>query len=147
MRFFGSTLVLGLCALWLSAIGAISGGAAGLTAANYVCGALASTVAVKILFEVSVLLHLRDRRQTELRRTATLLRTSLLPMLRARLILAAIGGGILPLVSLGQLADGSFMAAIVCAALGTLALVVGEALERVTFFSACAAPRMPGGIA
>jgi Fe-S-cluster-containing dehydrogenase component/DMSO reductase anchor subunit len=147
MRFFGSTLVLGLCALWLSAIGAISGGAARLGAAHDVCGALAATVAIKVLFELSVLLHLRDRRQTELRRTATLLRTSLARLLRARLLLAAIGGGVLPFVSVGQLADRSFAAATVCAVVGTLALVLGEVLERVTFFSACAAPRMPGGIA
>lgn len=146
VRFFGTTAVLGLSGLWISAIGAVSAGVADLSAAKNVCAVLGCTVLVKVAFELSVLLHLRDRRQTELRRTATLLSTSLSDMLRVRVGLAVLGGAILPLASLSQLAESNHVAAATWAFIGTLVLVFGEVLERITFFSACAAPRMPGGI-
>jgi hypothetical protein len=147
MRFFGTCAVLGISALWLSAIGAVHAGDAPPAVVKQVCVVLALTTFAKLAFELSVLRHLQDRRQTELRRTATLLSTALAPSLRARVAFAVFGGGIFPALSLGAVGNVNFTSAFVLAGAGTLALICGELLERVTFFSACSAPRMPGGIA
>jgi Fe-S-cluster-containing dehydrogenase component/DMSO reductase anchor subunit len=151
MRFFGTTLVLGIAAQWWSAVWAVSAGAAPLSAVQQSCAALAIAVGCKLAFELSVFFHLRDRRQTELRRTATLLSTLLWNVQRARVVLAVLGGGIFPFASLQALRGyeeglASYGASFTYAALGTLALIGGELLERTTFFSACSAPRMPGGV-
>jgi Fe-S-cluster-containing dehydrogenase component/DMSO reductase anchor subunit len=147
MRFFGTTAVLGVAALWLSAIGAVHAGDAPAFVVKQVCGVLALTTVAKLAFELSVLRHLSDRRQTELRRTATLLSTTLVASLRARVVFAVFGGGIFPALSIGAVGNNNFTSAFVLAGAGTVALIAGELLERLTFFSACSAPRMPGGIA
>jgi formate dehydrogenase iron-sulfur subunit len=147
MRFFGTTAVLGVAALWLSAIGAVHAGDAPAIVVKQVCGVLALTTFAKLLFELSVLRHLSDRRQTELRRTATLLSTTLVSSLRARVAFAVFGGAIFPALSLGAVSANNFSSAFLLAAAGVAALLAGELLERLTFFSACSAPRMPGGLA
>jgi hypothetical protein len=108
---------------------------------------LGLTTLSKLAFELSVLRHLKDRRQTELRRTATLLSTTLVPSLRARVVFAVFGGAIFPTLSVSAVSANNFSSAFVLASAGTLALIGGELLERLTFFSACSAPRMPGGVA
>jgi formate dehydrogenase iron-sulfur subunit len=146
MRFFGTTAVLGLAALWLSAIGAVHAGDAEAVVVKQICSVLALTTLAKLAFELTVLRHLNDRRQTELRRTATLLSTVLVTTLRARVAFAIFGGAIFPLLSMGAVSSGNFSSAFVMGGAGTLALIAGELLERLTFFSACSAPRMPGGL-
>ena len=94
--------------------------------------ALAATTVAKVAHELAVLRH----RDGELGRTATLLRGELRPQLQRRLLLAAIGGVVLP----------------VAAALTTpwllvpaaLLVIVGELTERSLLFTASVAPRMPG---
>jgi DMSO reductase anchor subunit len=147
MRFFGTTLVLGLAALWLSAIGAVHAGDAEAVVVKQICGVLGLTMLAKLAFELGVLRHLKDRRMTELRRTATLLSTTLVSTLRARVAFAIFGGAIFPLLSIGAVSSGNFTSAFIMGAAGALALIAGELLERLTFFSACSAPRMPGGLA
>lgn len=147
MRFFGTTAVLGVAALWLSAIGGVSAGDAPAAVVKQVCGVLAMVTLAKLAFELSVLFHLNDRRQTELRRTATLLSTTLVPTLRARVLFALFGGAVFPALSAGAVNAGNFTSAFVLAGVGMVALIAGELLERLTFFSACSAPRMPGGVA
>jgi Fe-S-cluster-containing dehydrogenase component/DMSO reductase anchor subunit len=144
LLFFGTTLVLGLAAMWISAIAAVNAGAVPPLVVEQACIVLALVVFAKVAFELSVLLHSNARRQTQLRRTATLLRGPLAPILRARLGFAVLGAGIFPLLSVSAVSSGNFTSAFVLAASGAIALITGELLERTLFFAACAAPRMPG---
>jgi hypothetical protein len=68
----------------------------------------------------------------------------------ARFALGLLGGMILPLMLAREAATLSAEAGLVQFVVFTgllfVASVAGETLERYLFFSACAAPRMPGGI-
>jgi formate dehydrogenase iron-sulfur subunit len=117
-RFAGTALVLGLGAL-------IAAGARNLVAA------LAVTLAIKLVVELAVLGHLKDHSHGELKRSALLLITHLRRPFVVRLALAALGVALAPVAPIAAL----------------VALVGGELLERVLYFSAAAAPRMPGRFA
>ena len=108
---------------------------------------LALATLAKLLWEATLFVHLRDKQLGSLRRTALLLRGPLRRETGARFGLALAGGVFAPLV-IGALVggDGSVAAAVTVAALGWLALVAAELLERALFFRAAAPPRMPGGL-
>jgi formate dehydrogenase iron-sulfur subunit len=110
--------VLGLGAL-------IAAGARNLAAA------LVVTLAIKLVVELAVLGHLKDHSHGELKRSALLLITHLRRPFVVRLALAALGVALVPVAPIAAL----------------VALVGGELLERVLYFSAAAAPRMPGRFA
>jgi formate dehydrogenase iron-sulfur subunit len=94
--------------------------------------ALVATTVAKVAVELTVLRH----RDGELGRTAVLLRGELRPQLQRRLVLAAIGGVVVPLAAL--LTTPWLLLA------GGVLVVAGELLERSLLFTASAAPRMPG---
>jgi len=94
---------------------------------------LIALMSVKLLWELTVLRH--RRRDDDLGKTAQLLTGELRPMLVARLVAGIIGGVVVPLI---------LLTGVPVALLGVLAVVAGELLERRLFFTAVAAPRMPG---
>jgi DMSO reductase anchor subunit len=94
---------------------------------------------LKALGELSVLRHLRDRRYTDLRRTAVLLTADLWRYTLARYLLLAVGLGL----SLTQ-RPGHTSAPL--AAVALLLLAAGELLERTLFFAAATSRAMPGGL-
>ncbi len=108
---------------------------------------LIALTSLKLVGEATVLLHVYDRKLGELKRTALLLRGQLLKELTARLGLGAVGGVLLPLLlsaSLDQLGAAgriSFLAA------SAVLLLLGELIERMLFFKALSAPKMPGAVA
>jgi formate dehydrogenase iron-sulfur subunit len=110
-KFFGSTVILGAA-----------------TAPRLATLLMAAT-ALKLLAELAVFLHLRDRRHSALKRTAILMCGDLSHLTAARFACGITGGLLLPLLGL----PGSL---VFC--------VAGEWLERHLFFAATTAPRMPG---
>ena len=107
---------------------------------------LAALTLLKLAGEASVLFHLRDRRQGDLKRTALLLWGDLRPLTLWRFFLGGLGGVLLPLALLTNLAPDSLGAALTGSLVSLLTLLAAEIIERMTFFSALSAPRMPGGL-
>ncbi len=127
-RFLGTAAVLGFALkLWL----------APNTAAS---SALLFLTLGKLAVEITVLKHAGadDDPRTQLRRTAALQRGRLRPVLGARLLLAFVGGLLIPFrFAVGKTAPG----------LGALAFALclgGELLERYLFFTSVAPDKMPG---
>ncbi|MDE0206017.1 MAG: dimethyl sulfoxide reductase anchor subunit [Candidatus Tectomicrobia bacterium] len=150
-KFALTAAVLGLAAILSSAFGAaiLSGGpfSAELIAfGRRGAQGLALLTVLKLAGEASILLHLRDHQQGDLKRTALLLWGDLRPLTLWRFSLGGVGGVVLPLSLLTNLAPDSQWAALTGSLAGFLALLAGEILERATFFSALSAPRMPGGL-
>jgi formate dehydrogenase iron-sulfur subunit len=86
----------------------------------------------KLVVELAFFHHLRDRRHSELKRSAILMRRDLVKYGMARFSALALGGILLPLYG------GAGIATIVL-------LFVAEILERTLFFAASSSPGMPGG--
>jgi DMSO reductase anchor subunit len=107
---------------------------------------LAVLTLIKLAGEASVFFHLRDRQQGDLKRTALLLWGDLRTLIQFRFVLGVLGGMLLPLGLLTNLAPASFGPAFVGSFLSLLCLLAGDYIERTTFFSALSAPRMPGGL-
>jgi formate dehydrogenase iron-sulfur subunit len=107
---------------------------------------LALLTLVKLAGEASVFCHLRDHQQGDLKRTALLLWGDLRTLTQLRFVLGMVGGVLLPLALLTQLSPSSLVQGLVGSLLSLLCLLSGELLERMTFFAALSAPRMPGGL-
>ena len=101
---------------------------------------------IKLGGEASVFLHLGDAQQGDLKRSALLLWGDLRYLTQARFLLGAFGGLFLPLMLLTTLTPSSQGQAFVGSLLSLICLLIGETLERMTFFTALSAPRMPGGL-
>jgi Fe-S-cluster-containing dehydrogenase component/DMSO reductase anchor subunit len=115
-----------------------------LPLAASVAGVAAVAGAVKLVLELAVFRHLRDREVSDLKRAALLLRRDLFGWVQSR-ALAGLGGGVvIPLVV--ARAGGGGSAAVVGAALGVASVITiaGELIERNLFFAVAVAPRMPG---
>jgi formate dehydrogenase iron-sulfur subunit len=93
--------------------------------------------AIKLAGELTVLAHLRDKRYTELKRSAVLLTHDLRRWSIARIAALVLGGILLP-----SAGPPSFARAVVSLGL----LVAGELLERTLFFAAASSPGMPKGV-
>ena len=109
---------------------------------------MAITVA-KLVWEASILRHLFLDRMTPLKRSAVLLTHELSSVTLARFALGLLGGVLMPLFLLNGFANLSSATLVQFMATSALlfgACLAGELLERYLFFTACAAPRMPGGI-
>lgn len=151
IRFFGTTAVLGVATLWLNlllvAVLFPDAEIDRFVAANTMLlgRALAACAGAKLLWEIAGFRHLLDRRMTAMRRSAILMIRELPRITLARYMTGALGGLLMPLCIVTDAADtpASFAAAIVTLFAGCVA---GELCERALFFSACASPRMPGGI-
>lgn len=101
----------------------------------------------KLLGEATVLLHLYDRKLGELKRTAMLLRGQLAKSFAARLAAGAVGGMLLPLLLIGSMPQLSGAARLGFLGVSFALLLGGELLERMLFFKALSAPKMPGAVA
>jgi hypothetical protein len=101
---------------------------------------------IKLGGEASVFMHLRDSQQGDLKRSALLLWSDLRHLTQGRFLLGAFGGIFLPLVLLTTLTPSSQGQAFVGSLLSLICLLIGEIFERMTFFTALSAPRMPGGL-
>ena len=168
MRFLLTTLLLGLATTVVVSLAAVGFdptlGQRILSAyGRMLCESIMAVTAAKLLFEASALRHLWGRRNTSLKRSASLLSGELAPVFNARLILGIVGGIALPWVLLqvgsalgneATTASARIAAPSTAGARALLALagavmlgvlIAGEMLERYLFFAAVVPPRMPGG--
>ena len=105
------------------------------------CGFLAVTMTAKLLWELTVFAHLKDREWTDMKRTALLMSGVLKRATVPRFVCGALGGVVIPvLVAFGALPP------VIATGILPFALL-GELLERYLFFTAVIPPKMPGGIA
>jgi formate dehydrogenase iron-sulfur subunit len=102
---------------------------------------------VKVLGEATILFHLYDRKLGELKRTALLLRGPLAKQFVARLAVGALGGVLLPLLLLGAIEQLSGAMQLGFLSASFALLLAAELLERMLFFKALSAPKMPGAVA
>lgn len=135
-KFFGTAALLGLAtARVILAFADVE-----LPSAMPALAGLVITVSlVKAAGEFALFLHLRDKRYTELRRSAVLMIRDLRRWTFARYATLAVGGVVLPALDQG---GSPRAAAIASCAL----LLAGELLERTLFFAAVSSHRMPGAI-
>jgi Fe-S-cluster-containing dehydrogenase component/DMSO reductase anchor subunit len=146
-RFFSTVALLGLATTVVTTLAFGGGGPAERATVVALAHVLAIATGTKLLWEAALFVHLRDKQLGSLRRTALLMKGPLRREAGARFGLAFAGGVLAPLI-IGALVggDGSVAAAVTVAALGSVALVAAELLERALFFRAAAPPRMPGGL-
>jgi DMSO reductase anchor subunit len=136
-----TSLTYGAASLWLGTSGNVAGTIRSL------CWLLISLSSLKLVGEATILLHLFDRKLGELKRTALLLRGQLLRSFVARLGVGAIGGMLLPLLLIGSMSQLSSSGQLTFLALSALTQLGSELLERMLFFKALSAPKMPGAVA
>ncbi|HKY39638.1 MAG TPA: DmsC/YnfH family molybdoenzyme membrane anchor subunit [Polyangiaceae bacterium] len=148
-KFFLTAGVLGTATTSLSyAAAGLWLGAAGSLESNIrlLSWLLMALTAFKLLGETTVLLHLFDRKLGDLKRTALLLRGQLVKEFAARLGLGALGGLLLPVLLTSAQAQLSNAGQLVFLLLSAGLLLLGELLERMLFFKALSAPKMPGAV-
>ncbi|HEX7672285.1 MAG TPA: DmsC/YnfH family molybdoenzyme membrane anchor subunit, partial [Polyangiaceae bacterium] len=147
-RFFLSAAVQGLAITELISVAADgSGGVSTASVSTLVAGGLAIATLLKLAQEASILSHLRDRRNVDLRRTARILISELSPWTAVRFGSGLLGGVLLPLAVRAEAFAGHHGTASIVFALASFLLVLmGELSERALFFMSVSAPRMPGGI-
>ncbi|HEX6961456.1 MAG TPA: DmsC/YnfH family molybdoenzyme membrane anchor subunit, partial [Lacipirellula sp.] len=153
LRFVLTAALLGVAAGWLSILVAAvvrpSPSLIGLIQVHgpALCEILISIAAAKLLWEAEILRHLLSGRMTPLRRSALLLTRELSRVTLARFALGVLGGVLLPAVqasAVPALSAERLPQLVATAVLLFAACLAGELLERYLFFTACAAPRMPG---
>jgi DMSO reductase anchor subunit len=136
-----TSLTYGAAALWLGTSADVQG------TIRMLCWLLMALTGFKLVGEATVLLHGYDRKLGELKRTALLLRGQLLKQFMARLGVGAVGGLLLPLLLTSSMEQLSPTGQLVFLAASAAALLLSELLERMLFFKALSAPKMPGAIA
>jgi DMSO reductase anchor subunit len=105
-----------------------------------------SVTVLKLLYEASMFLHLRDKQLGDLKRTAWLIKREWRQVTILVLWLGGIGGVHVPALLLLSHADPTKTTTLLFSILGLLLAMGGEFLERTLFFTAVSAPRMPGAI-
>jgi len=145
LKFAGTTLLLGVATILFSLL-CQSKFEPGIALQNsfhqavtLLCEFLLLITIAKLLGELTVFLHLKDREWTSMKRTAILMARNLRGATLARFLLGAIGGILLPICVIGGLEYAGVAAIFFC--------LLGELLERYLFFKAVISPKMPGGIA
>lgn len=152
MRFLLTAGVLGIAAVWLSilvlSIARPSSELARLVSdvGPGLCIALATIAAVKLAWEAALFRHLLLRQMTPLRRSALLMAGELAGVTLARFATGLLGGLLMPVMLLEFLTSAQDARFVIATSFVFLACLAGELLERYLFFTACAAPRMPGSI-
>lgn len=148
VRFFLTSVVLGLAttSVTLFIAGFVESGMD--TARAQVTSLmlpLALAAGLKLLTDAEILMHLRERGLGELKRTALLLVGELRQPAVLRFALGALGTGLSLALSSGAPTIGTVgMLLFVLTVWGSL--LASELLERVLFFRAVSAPKMPGAI-
>jgi len=156
VRFFLTSALLGVAIVWLTilvlSLVRPSPELKGLvrSCGTSLCAALIVLAAAKLLWEATALRHLPQRRMTAMKRSALLMIGELSNFTLARFALGILGGLVMPAFLLLSLASASgaenLPQFVVVTSMLFIACLVGELLERALFFTACAAPKMPGGI-
>jgi DMSO reductase anchor subunit len=148
-KFFMTTAVLGISATIASALTTSmlvpSASVAG-SSVRGLCWVLGFTILIKLAGELSVLTHLRDKQQSELKRSALLLRGELSAWLERRVTAGLLGGVLLPWAVALSLRYGVGRWDVAIAFVALFVTLAGELFERLLFFSAVSAPKMPGGL-
>jgi formate dehydrogenase iron-sulfur subunit len=156
-KFLSTTVILGLAtALLTSLLVQLGTDSAAVRAslAEYapgLCRLLIAATAFKLLFEASIFRRLRDRQNTPMKRSALLLCGELATFTQVRFAFGGLGGVVLPAWLLAaavfspQSEIGDLGLGLAVAASFAL-LLIGELLERMLFFTAVVAPKMPGGL-
>jgi Fe-S-cluster-containing dehydrogenase component/DMSO reductase anchor subunit len=151
-RFLLTTAVLGIAVVWLSIL-IVSltnpSPTLHLLVQEYgtaLCLSLISVSGVKLTWEATLFRGLLLRQMTPLKRSALLMSGELANIALARFAAGIFGGVLMPLLLLSALHASEEARFVVATSLIFLACLVGEVLERYLFFTACAAPRMPGSI-
>lgn len=135
-----TSLTYGAAALWLDTSADVQG------TIRVLCWALMALTGFKLVGEATVLLHGYDRKLGELKRTSLLLRGQLLKQFVARLGVGAVGGLLLPLLLTASMSQLTASGQLWFLTSSAGALLLGELLERMLFFKALSAPKMPGAI-
>jgi hypothetical protein len=100
----------------------------------------------KLAYESGIFLHLFDKQQGDLKRTALLMKGELSRFTFLRYALGVTGGLALPGMWLFYGPSATSVGAVAVIAISFVLLVLGEMMERVLFFTAVSAPRMPGAV-
>lgn len=114
---------------------------------QWLCAGLIGAVAMKLLAEAAIFIWLGARTFTPLRRTALLLTGDLARATKARFLMGALGGIVLPALCLLLSSSTNSPSPVLLFTLAVSLLGVnlaGELLERYLFFAAVVAPKMPG---
>jgi Fe-S-cluster-containing dehydrogenase component/DMSO reductase anchor subunit len=155
VRFVLTAILLGIAAVWLSALvlnvvkpsPELSSLIA--TTGPQLCQALMATAALKLLWEAALLRNLYSRRMTVFKRSAKLMVTECANLTIARFAAGLLGGVVMPAMLLVGLSSAGISDTVRFTAITGMLFVfclVGELLERILFFTACATPRMPGAM-
>lgn len=155
-RFLLTSVLLGLATTWLALhlSSSLTQSRNAETLRSQVGPSLAlcllSVVIMKLLWEASLFLHLMDRRNSPLKRSALLMSGPLASVVLARFASGLLGGVVMPCFLLLQSSQttnsaGSETQHAIVVGMLFLACLLGELLERYLFFAAVSAPRMPGG--
>ncbi|MFV0442767.1 MAG: DmsC/YnfH family molybdoenzyme membrane anchor subunit [Planctomycetaceae bacterium] len=155
-RFLLTAGVLGLATTWLTLLLAVSlresadTGLLLLRLTSPLATELMVVASVKLVWEAAIFLRVLERRNSPLRRSATLMLGPLASYSMARFAFGLLGGVLMPafLLSIAQGAEppASFdLQATIVVGMLFVACLGGELLERYLFFAAVSAPRMPGG--
>jgi formate dehydrogenase iron-sulfur subunit len=156
VRFALTAAILGIAVIWLSVLLMMFTRTAPeldeMIQRNgaFVCYAMIAFAGAKLIWDAAIFRHLLYRQMTSLKRSAILMTRELSNLTLARFAVGILGGIIFPAILLTSLssatAPGTLPKFVILTGMQFLACVVGELLERALFFSACAAPRMPGAI-
>jgi formate dehydrogenase iron-sulfur subunit len=148
VRFFLSAAVLGIATtLLVSAAGSAPGLASTASLTRALAGYLVLATIAKLAHEAAIFTHLDDRRELDLRRTATLLVSELRDWTAVRIASAVTGGILLPLLVRYESSAGATSSASVTFTVVAWALVLlGELTERALFFMGVSAAKMPGSV-
>lgn len=151
-RFALTSALLGIAAVWLLMLilSVANPSPAHLqirnTYAPRLCELVVAISCIKLLYEAARFRGLLSRQMTPLKRSALLMTGELARTTVARYVAGIVGGVLLPLLLLNWLRSAADVPFLFCACLVFLGCLAGELLERYLFFTACAAPRMPGSI-
>jgi hypothetical protein len=111
--------------------------------AEALLGLVLAASGIKLALDASLLGHARDRQLSTEKRVARVMLGDLRAVTGLRLGLSLLGGILLPALLLGTSVGERPHAAVLCM---LVLLLGGEIAERVLFFQAAPASRMPGGL-
>ena len=146
IKFFGTALALGassVLAVGLWSAGPAAPGAGIDHVAEALLGVVLAASGIKLALDASLLAHSRDRQLSTEKRMARVMLGDLRLVTGLRLGLSLAGGITLPALLLGTSLGDKPHAAVVAM---VLLLLGGEIAERILFFRAAPASRMPGSL-
>jgi formate dehydrogenase iron-sulfur subunit len=150
-KFLGTTVVLGIAfSSWVLTTLTYTGESVSGTVLGVLFAGVMLATGGKLAHELALFTHLSDAEQTDLKRSALLMRGALQPLTRLRLTTGVIGGLLVPALLWVRLGvhgtpQASLLDLLLCA-VGAVTLIAGEMLERSLFFMAVAPPKMPGAV-